>query len=453
MKTISSNIYQAFGLVVVVSVALLSQVQAVVPPPDGGYPNFTTAEGDHALKALTTGVGNTAVGTFSLFDVSIGNFNTAVGAGSLDLNQADFNTATGAAALLFNTTGTQNTANGTAALEFNDTGAENTATGAFALYSNTTGNFNTASGFFALHDNTTGTGSTGYGANALQHNTTGSLNTAVGGNALMSNIGGTDNTATGVNALFSNTTGIDNTATGANALGGNVAGFGNVAIGSGSMVNNVGGSLNTVVGYLSGGNLINGVGNIYIGALTAPSADETGTIRIADNAPPVAGTNSNVFIAGITGSTVGAANTPVVINAVGQLGTLPSSARFKKDIESMGKSSEVIYSLRPVTFHYKGDETNTACSGLIAEEVAKVEPSLILLDKEGKPQTVRYEQINAMLLNEFLKEHAKVEELKKDFESRIAGQQKQIEALSATVQKVSAQLEMNNSVPRMAKNN
>jgi len=91
---------------------LLPKAQAVVPPPPGGYPNFTTAAGDHALQALTLGVGNTAIGTFSLFSVATGNFNTAVGVGSLDLNTADSNTATGAAALLFNTTGTENTANG-----------------------------------------------------------------------------------------------------------------------------------------------------------------------------------------------------------------------------------------------------------------------------------------------------------------------------------------------------
>jgi hypothetical protein len=426
---------------------LSTKVQAVNPPPDGGYPNFATAAGDHALQALTSGLGNTAIGTFSLFSVTTGNFNTAVGAGALDLNTADSNTATGAAALLFNTTGTLNTANGTAALELNDTGSGNTANGAFALYSNSSGNFNTATGVFALHDNTTGSGTTSYGANALQHNTTGSLNTAVGGNALVSNLEGADNTAIGVNALFNNTTGMDNTATGVNALADNVAGFGNIAIGNNSMANNVSGSLNTVVGDSSGGNLVNGIGNIYIGAIVAPSADESGTIRMADNALPIPGTDSHVFIAGIGGSTVGAANTPVVINAVGQLGTLPSSARFKKDIESMDKTSEAIYSLRPVTFHYKGDETNTACSGLIAEEVAKVDPSLILLDKEGKPQTVRYEQINAMLLNEFLKEHKKVEEqqttirqLKKDLDAAIAQLTARLDEQATQIQKASAQL-------------
>ena len=276
----------------------------------------------------------------------------------------------------------------------------------------------------------------------------------------MSNLGGEDNTAIGANALFSNTTGMDNTAAGVNALAANVGGFGNVAIGQNSMVHSVGSSLNTVVGEGSGGNLINGVGNIYIGALTAPSTDESATIRIADNALPIAGTNSQVFFGGIGGSTVGPANIPVVINAVGQLGTLPSSARYKKDIESMGKTSEVIYSLRPVTFHYKGDETNTRCSGLIAEEVAKVEPDLILLDKDGKPQTIRYEQVNAMLLNEFLKEHKKVgeqqatiAELKStvvDQQKRFAQQEARIDAVTADLQKVSARIEMSRPAAKVA---
>jgi hypothetical protein len=136
--------------------ALSQRAQGVVPPPDGGYPNFTTAEGDHALQVLTLGVGNTGLGTFSLFSVTTGSFNTAVGAGSLDLNTADSNTATGAAALLFNTTGTENTATGTAALEFNETGNFNTANGAFALFSNTEGANNTAIGASALQNNTTG---------------------------------------------------------------------------------------------------------------------------------------------------------------------------------------------------------------------------------------------------------------------------------------------------------
>src|SRR6266513_1765088 len=118
---------------------LAPAARAVSPPPDGGYPNFTTAEGANALFSLTTGSANTAVGFFSLFSNATGSFNTAVGAGALDLNTADDNTATGAAALLLNTTGKDNTATGVDALALNDTGSQNTATGAFALFNNTTG--------------------------------------------------------------------------------------------------------------------------------------------------------------------------------------------------------------------------------------------------------------------------------------------------------------------------
>jgi len=176
-----TNTFKAI-LLVLGCLAFLPQMQALNPPPDGGYPNFTTAEGDNALKALTTGVGNTAIGTFSLFSVTTGNFNTAVGAGSLDLNQAGSNTATGAAALLFNTTGTQNTAVGTDALEFNDTGGFNTANGAFALFNNTTGSGNTANGQNALLSNTNGSNNTAVGNGALQ-NSTGDFITAIGANA------------------------------------------------------------------------------------------------------------------------------------------------------------------------------------------------------------------------------------------------------------------------------
>jgi hypothetical protein len=123
--------------------------------------------------------------------------------------------------------------------------------------------------------------------------------------------------------------------------------------------------------------------------------------------------------------------------------------RFKKDIAIMGQASEGILSLRPVTFHYKKDITGTPQFGLIAEEVAKVNPALVLPDKEGKPYTVRYDAVNAMLLNEFLKEHRKVQEL----EANAAKQQKQIAALTAGLQKVSAQLELSKSAPQTVLNN
>src|SRR6266481_1171901 len=348
--------------------ALSQRAQGVVPPPPGGYPNFTTAAGDHALQALTSGVGNTALGTFSLFSVTTGSFNTAVGAGALDLNTADSNTATGAAALLFNTTGTLNTANGTAALELNETGSQNTASGAFALFSNTTGNLNTANGDQALFNNTTGFQNTANGVFALFNNTIGEQNTAIGREA-----------------LFSNTTGNFNTAIGHNTLANNTAGSNNVVLGNGS-----GGGITTVAGVICIGSLGANVG-------------------------------SSCFIGQIRGKTTQNANAiPVVIDSADQLGTVSSSRRFKKEITPMDKASEAILGLNPVTFHYKSDDTNTPCFGLIAEEVAQVNPDLVVRDDKGEIYTVRYDAVNAMLLNEFLKEHRKVEDLKKEFQATVA---------------------------------
>src|SRR5262249_46282672 len=201
------------------------------------------------------------------------------------------------------------------------------------------------------------------------------------------------------------------------------------------------GSDNVVVGAFSGEHIGAGAGNLYLGATVDPGISEDGTIRIGDSSLPILGATSTCFIAGISGKSVGPLSAPVVINAGGQLGTIPSSARYKKDIDPMGKTSEAIYSLRPVTFHYKSDETNTPQWGLIAEDVAKVDPALILKDKEGKPQTVRYEQINAMLLNEFLKARRQID-----------AQQKQIDALTAGLQKVSAQLEVRKASPQTVLN-
>ena len=151
---------------------------------------------------------------------------------------------------------------------------------------------------------------------------------------------------------------------------------------------------------------------------------------------------------------------PVVVSNTGQLGTVASSERFKKDITTMDKASDAILSLRPVTFHYKTDGEDTPQFGLIAEEVAKVNPALVLPDKEGKPYTVRYDAVNAMLLNEFLKEHRKMEEqqatiaeLKKELEANAVRQQKQIEALAAGLQKVSAQIEVVKRAPQTVLNN
>ena len=198
----------------IVCIGLLPRAQAVVPPPDGGYPGGNTAEGQNALFSLSENGGyNTAVGWYSLFANTAGNYNTAVGAGALSLNTDANNTATGAAALLLNTTGTSNTANGVQALALNDEGNGNTATGAFALLNNTIGGLNTANGYQALAGNVAGANNTATGAFALSSDSIlADSNTTIGGSALFSNTEGMQNTASGAGALFGNTTGSGNTA-------------------------------------------------------------------------------------------------------------------------------------------------------------------------------------------------------------------------------------------------
>ena len=373
--------------------------QAVSPPPDGGYPGLTTAEGTNALKNLTSGVGNTAIGWYSLFASSTANFNTGVGAGTLIFNNADQNTATGAGALLSNTNGDRNTANGT-----------------FALLNNTTGNSNTAEGWRALFQNTTGDCNTASGREALLSNTTGFENTATGSVALESNIIGNDNTATGFAALNGNTTGALNTANG-----------------TGALVNS-NGDLNIALGFGAGVNLTTGNNNIDIGNLGV--AAEANIIRIGtevavtDPFGVIHPAHTATYIAGISDADA-IGGEAVFVTSAGKLGTItvPSSARFKDEIRPMNKASEAILALNPVAFRYKMelDPKGVPQFGLVAEEVEKVAPDLVRRDRDGKLQAVRYDAVNAMLLNEFLKAHRKMH----DQQEMIAQQQKQIEALTA----------------------
>jgi trimeric autotransporter adhesin len=303
------------------------KAQAVVPPPDGGYPGFNTAEGQNALMNLTTGAGNTAVGWYSLFSDTTASFNTGVGAG---------------------------------ALLSNDTGRRNTATGVGALLNNHggllgAGSFNTANGTAALLQNTTGFGNTAIGDNALSSNTTGSNNTALGFSA-----GTAVTTASNVIAIGTEGANVDNTC----------------------------------------------------------------------------------FIGNIRNAAVNASGVPVVIDLNNQLGTIVSSRRFKNEINPMDKASEAILALKPVTFHYKSDTTGTPQFGLIAEEVAEVNPDLVVRDADGEVYTVRYDAVNAMLLNEFLKEHRKVEKL----EATVAD-------LAEQLRKVSAQVQMNHSAAQVVVSN
>src|SRR6266853_3452747 len=355
--------------------ALVRNIQAVNPAPDGGYPGFNTAEGTDALFSLTGGTENTALG---------------------------------ADALYYNAGGIGNTAVGHSTLLSNTSGNDNTAIGALALFSNTLGNHNTASGDFALYSNTSGDDNTADGHFALFHNITGPRNTA-----------------TGHGALFFNTTGAANTASGFNALLHNTAGSGNIALGASA-----------------GTNLRTGNKNIDIG--NAGVTDESNTIRIGNVA-----NQSATFIAGISGATV-AGGVGVIVDSSGHLGTVVSSQRFKDSIKPMDKASEAILALKPVTFRYKPelDPEGIPQFGLVAEDVEKVNPDLVARDEHGKPYTVRYEAVNAMLLNEFLKEHRKVQEqeatiteLKKDFRATVAQLTTRLDEQAAQIQKVNAQLE------------
>jgi len=384
------------------------------PPPDGGYANRNTAEGDSALFSLTTGDGNTAVGFNALYSDTSGSINTAIGR----------------RALLSNTTGVANTAVG--------------ATG--ALHNNTTGSFNTAVGLESLFNNTTG-----------------SDNAAIGDAVLQSNIDGNDNLGVGDAALVYNTSGDQNLAVGTFAGGSTT------------------GSRNTSLGFNAGVNADTGSNNIDIG--NQGVAGESNTIRIgaqvavAPVLPPdypysqaALAAHTATFIAGISGTAV--SGSTVVVNANGQLGVRSSSQRFKEQIKPMDKASEAILALKPVTFHYKKeiDANRTAQFGLVAEDVAKVNPDLVARDAKGEIYTVRYEAVNAMLLNEFLKEHKKVEEQQSKIEnqqatiselkSTVAQQQKGMEVLTAQlkeqaaqIQKVSAQFEVSKPAPQTVLNN
>ena len=327
----------------------------------------------------------------------------------------------------------------------NNTGPDNTAIGHLALTSNTTGNANTAVGSNALASNTTGFRNTANGFDALGTNTTGSDNTAVGFNAL-SDSNGTNNAATGTFALSFNTTGNANTADGVEALFVNMTGSLNTAIGFNALSSITSGSNNIALGSYAGLNRSTGSNNIDIG--NEGKTHENGTIRIGTT-----GTHANAYIAGISGVTV-PTGVPVIIEAHGHLGTTTSSARFKEAIKPMDKASEAILALKPVIFRYKHelDPNGIPQFGLVAEDVEKVNPDLVARDDQGKPYTVRYEAVNAMLLNEFLKEHRKVEQQRKDFEAALAQQQKRIDALTAGLQKISAQLELNKPAPQTVLN-
>ncbi len=431
---------------------------AVSPPPDGGYPGANTAEGTDALFDLTSGIANTAVGLNALHDNTTGGWNVAIGASTLASN----------------TTGNFNMAIGTDALTNNNANF-NLAIGFRVLFMNTTGNHLTGIGAAALRNNTTAGFNTAVGADALRENTSGEENTAVGAGALLNNLTGDDNNAFGFNALGANVGAVFgdmNNAFGANALASNVEGRQNSAFGDDALEFS-NGDRNTAFGNEAGTAVTTGSFNVYLGDNAGSNfnhVDESNTIRIGSDTGFDGIDPTRCFIAGIANNpqpTAGTVFDVSIETAAGvnfqRLGIDTSSRRYKEEIKPMDKVSEAIFKLKPVTYRIK-KETNPAqpmAFGLIAEDVAEACPALASY-LDGQPMGVHYKEMSVMLLNEFLKEHKKVEGQQAtiaELKSTVAQQQKGMEVLTAQlkeqaaqIQKVSAQLETSKPAPQVVNN-
>src|SRR6266566_5111421 len=387
-------------LLPLVCFGLAPMAKAAGPDTDGAIGGANNGEGIGVLVNRTTGIWNSGAGYQALNHLTAGNQNTATGLRSLfsDIN-----------------------------------GGYNTATGVSSLFSNTGGFFNVATGAYSLANNTTGVQNTAVGYAALFRNTLAEANCAFGEAALYHNVKAFVNNAFGVQALFNNLTGETNNAFGIQALDSNVSGTGNTAIGD------------------SAGFDVTGSGNVCIGegVFGETGVDDSTYIRnINTTAQPIVG--------GVDGVTVDL--------TTGKLGHGVSSRRYKEQIKPMDKASELLFALKPVTYRYKKeiDPKQTLDFGLIAEEVAKVSPELAIRDAKGQVSNVRYNAINAMLLNEFLKEHQQVVEQQAtiaELKSTVAQQQKGMDVLTAQlkeqatqIQKVSAQIEMSRPVPKVVLN-
>jgi hypothetical protein len=396
--------------------------QAVSPPPGGGYPGYNTAVGQNALFSLTTGVWNTALGGYTLYSDTTGAGNTAVG-----LN-----------ALRRDVSGNLNTAVGLNALSANTDGDNNCAFGVNALVANTTGYNNNAFGFGALALNTTGGTNCAFGDHALTHHQTGSGNNAFGLEALFRHENGQSNNAFGATALASNVNGNNNTAAGDRAL------------------ENCTGNSNTALGHLAGFNATSGSGNVYIGYAMLGFAGE----------------NNHTYIRNINSTTLSGDFVTVDL-FTGLLGHATSSRRYKEQIRPLGAASEAIYRLQPVSFRYKRqiDPIQSLEYGLVAEDVAKVDPNLAIRNGQDEIESVRHTAVTTMLLSEFLKTHntvqdrarklrdqeniisqleatlarhqAALEQEQKSFQSELAEQARRIQGLASDLQKLVDQIERN----------
>jgi hypothetical protein len=394
----------------VICFGLAPMAQAVGPDTEGAIPGSNNGEGIGVLVNCTTAVWNTGTGFEALNHDTVGNNNTA----------------TGVRALFSDTSGSNNTATGVYALYGNTIGWYNNAVGAYSLTNNTEGNYNTANGYAALYYNTEGDFNMAAGFAALYRNSTGNGNTANGQQALYSNTSGSGNTANGFHALYSNTVGGSNTASGPFALAGNISGDNNTALGlaAGSNVTTADNVVCIGAG-ADGENFSNRayIPNVGVFAQSPAAGIEFVTVRLSD----------------------------------GKLGHDASSRRYKEDIKPMGDASELIYKLKPVTYRFKEQDVDPNKSpepqdldyGLVAEEVAEIDPKLAVRNGKGEIESLRYKAIYNMMLNEFLKEHRTVEELKKEIAALTATVKEQ----AAQIQKVSAQIEVNKSARQMVLNN
>jgi hypothetical protein len=404
---------------------------------------YNTAHGWHALSANTTGSDNTANGSYALFSNMTGWSNTAVGAYSLQNNTTGSrNDALGDSALWSNTTGSWNVAMGTNALGDNTTGGGNIAVGDDAPSANTTGGENTAVGDVALESNTTGSGNVAVGSETLAYSASASYNlqganTAVGYRALeytgapwVTGAGGDGNTAVGDRAMLYNVDGSFNCA------------FGLLALSAAGGTTN--GVANTAIGNRAGYGLTSGIGNVYIGEqeMARDTSESYHTYIHNINTTSVSG---------------GSADTVTIDLNTGLLGHLTSSRRHKEDIKAMDNASETLYRLKPVTYRYKKeiDRNQVLDYGLIAEEVAEIDPNLALRNEKGEIESVRYNAINVMLLNEFLKAHkAFVEEQGrvKKLEAGLAGLLATVKEQAAQIEKVSAEVQIRKPIQSLARN-
>jgi hypothetical protein len=374
------------------------------PPPPTAIMTYgpTQTISNAAVVPLSAAAGqmtvNVSHSTHVIMDVN--GYYAAAGVG------AD-NTFLGRNAGNFTMTGESNTGVGHGALSANTAGDQNTAVGASALSSNTSGDGNTAVGFDALKSVADGSGNVAVGWESLQANVSGFHNTAVGIGSLLNNTGNR-NTALGYLALSTAITN-DNVAIGYNALGA-AGGGSNIAIGSGA------GALNTAGGF-----------NMYLG--NEGVATESGTIRIGSGIQ-----HTRLFVAGVLVSPI--TGQAVLISNTGQLGIAVSSARYKEDVRDMGEATDRLLKLRPVSFRYKGHADDPVQFGLIAEEVEKVLPELVVKNSAGEPETVMYHEMPAMLLNEIQKQQKQI-----DSQSETIGrQQAEIDVLKEELRRLETRL-------------